>query len=194
MYFNIVLFFDDFFECLCFSLASKWSSSAQYYYYYDVWFHIANYIFSISLDLLIFAPFYASLIIKNPANLKCLYNICLFVSEHSNNQLLDGMVRRSGILRSNPSLLSGRIRLHKADGQAAQTQFHPRLPSGWVSGILFLFGVVDKNFVVFFVQNSEKAGIAPLLDVEDMVVMRKPDWKCVFTYVQSIHRRFRNVE
>lgn len=37
---------------------------------------------------------------------------------------------------------------------------------------------------------SEKAGIAPLLDVEDMVVMRRPDWKCVFTYVQSIYRRF----
>jgi hypothetical protein len=39
---------------------------------------------------------------------------------------------------------------------------------------------------------SEKAGIAPLLDVEDMVVMRKPDWKCVFTYVQSVYRRFKD--
>jgi len=29
-----------------------------------------------------------------------------------------------------------------------------------------------------------------LLDVEDMVRMKNPDWKCVFTYVQSFYRRF----
>ena len=34
--------------------------------------------------------------------------------------------------------------------------------------------------------------ICPLLDVDDMVKMKKPDWKCVFTYVQSFYRRFRN--
>ncbi|XP_058443381.1 calponin homology domain-containing protein DDB_G0272472-like isoform X1 [Malaya genurostris] len=48
------------------------------------------------------------------------------------------------------------------------------------------------NFTLAFRVADEKAGIAPLLDVEDMVVMRKPDWKCVFTYVQSIYRRFKN--
>lgn len=42
--------------------------------------------------------------------------------------------------------------------------------------------------------DSEKAGIAPLLDVEDMVEMSRPDWKCVFVYVQSIYRRFRNCQ
>ncbi|KAJ8881136.1 hypothetical protein PR048_017609, partial [Dryococelus australis] len=42
-----------------------------------------------------------------------------------------------------------------------------------------------KNFELAFRVADEKAGIAPLLDVEDMVMMRKPDWKCVFTYVQS---------
>ena len=36
------------------------------------------------------------------------------------------------------------------------------------------------------------ADICPLLDVEDMVMFEKPDWKCVFTYVQSFFRRFRN--
>lgn len=36
----------------------------------------------------------------------------------------------------------------------------------------------------------EEAGIVPLLDVEDMVIMKRPDWKCVFTYVQSIYQRF----
>ena len=39
---------------------------------------------------------------------------------------------------------------------------------------------------------SRKYGdVCPLLDVEDMVRMKKPDWKCVFTYVQSFYRRFR---
>ncbi|KAJ9592301.1 hypothetical protein L9F63_001197, partial [Diploptera punctata] len=49
-----------------------------------------------------------------------------------------------------------------------------------------------KNFELAFRVADEKAGIAPLLDVEDMVIMRKPDWKCVFTYVQSIYRRFKD--
>ncbi|EAA12124.6 AGAP000906-PA [Anopheles gambiae str. PEST] len=48
------------------------------------------------------------------------------------------------------------------------------------------------NFTLAFRVADEKAGIAPLLDVDDMVAMRKPDWKCVFTYVQSIYRRFKN--
>jgi len=34
------------------------------------------------------------------------------------------------------------------------------------------------------------ANISPLLDVEDMVRMKSPDWKCVFTYVQMFYRRF----
>ncbi|XP_057320869.1 smoothelin [Microplitis mediator] len=49
-----------------------------------------------------------------------------------------------------------------------------------------------KNFTLAFEKAEEIAGIVPLLDVEDMVVMRKPDWKCVFTYVQSIYRRFKD--
>ena len=38
--------------------------------------------------------------------------------------------------------------------------------------------------------NRKLAGISPLLDVEDMVRMKSPDWKCVFTYVQMFYRRF----
>ncbi|XP_012262039.2 smoothelin-like protein 1 isoform X2 [Athalia rosae] len=49
-----------------------------------------------------------------------------------------------------------------------------------------------KNFELAFTKADEVAGIAPLLDVEDMVIMQKPDWKCVFTYVQSIYRRFKD--
>ncbi|XP_018406019.1 PREDICTED: smoothelin-like protein 1 isoform X1 [Cyphomyrmex costatus] len=49
-----------------------------------------------------------------------------------------------------------------------------------------------KNFELAFTKADEVAGIAPLLDVEDMVMMQRPDWKCVFTYVQSIYRRFKD--
>lgn len=50
------------------------------------------------------------------------------------------------------------------------------------------------NFELAFRVAEEKADIAPLLDVEDMVMMAKPDWKCVFTYVQSIYRRLYNAD
>lgn len=56
-----------------------------------------------------------------------------------------------------------------------------------VSSTLLALLMTDCDFCY-----SEKAGIYPLLDVDDMVAMRKPDWKCVFTYVQSIHRRFKD--
>ncbi|KAG7208714.1 hypothetical protein KM043_014915 [Ampulex compressa] len=49
-----------------------------------------------------------------------------------------------------------------------------------------------KNFELAFTKADELADIAPLLDVEDMVMMKRPDWKCVFTYVQSIYRRFKD--
>ena len=46
----------------------------------------------------------------------------------------------------------------------------------------------------FFIKilSRELAGIYPLLEVDDMVKFKKPDWKCVFTYVQSFYRRFRD--
>ena len=40
----------------------------------------------------------------------------------------------------------------------------------------------------------ELAGIHPLLEVEDMLHYHKPDWKCVFTYVQSFYRRWVHTE
>ena len=43
-----------------------------------------------------------------------------------------------------------------------------------------------------YIPDRELAGIYPLLEVDDMVRFQKPDWKCVFTYVQSFYRRFRD--
>jgi len=48
------------------------------------------------------------------------------------------------------------------------------------------------NFTLGFEKAESLAGIYPLLEVEDMVRFKKPDWKCVFTYVQSFYRRFRD--
>ncbi|XP_060584855.1 muscle M-line assembly protein unc-89-like isoform X3 [Ruditapes philippinarum] len=51
-----------------------------------------------------------------------------------------------------------------------------------------------KNFELAFDTAEKLADIAPLLDVEDMVRMQKPDWKCVFTYVQSFYRKLNSHE
>eukprot|EP00095_Tigriopus_kingsejongensis_P006184 maker-scaffold191_size271209-snap-gene-1.34 protein:Tk06184 transcript:maker-scaffold191_size271209-snap-gene-1.34-mRNA-1 annotation:"PREDICTED: smoothelin" len=48
------------------------------------------------------------------------------------------------------------------------------------------------NFTLAFKVSEDYGDVCPLLDVDDMVKMKKPDWKCVFTYVQSFYRRFRN--
>ncbi|KAK2171840.1 hypothetical protein NP493_1020g01003 [Ridgeia piscesae] len=50
------------------------------------------------------------------------------------------------------------------------------------------------NFTLGFEVAEKFAGIAPLLDVEDMVRMKNPDWKCVFTTVQSYYRWYRTQE
>jgi len=45
------------------------------------------------------------------------------------------------------------------------------------------------NFDLAFRTADEKAGVMALLDVDDMVAMKKPDWKCVFTYVQALYKK-----
>ncbi|XP_070206034.1 titin homolog isoform X4 [Littorina saxatilis] len=50
------------------------------------------------------------------------------------------------------------------------------------------------NFDLAFDTAEKLADIAPLLDTDDMVKMKNPDWKCVFTYVQSIYRHLRDHE
>merc|ERR1719430_2607804 len=47
------------------------------------------------------------------------------------------------------------------------------------------------NFTLAFEKAEELADISPLLEVEDMVRFQSPDWMCVFTYVQSFYRMFR---
>jgi len=48
-----------------------------------------------------------------------------------------------------------------------------------------------ENFTLAFKAAEDLANIDQLLEVEDMMLFEKPDWKCVFTYVQSFYRRFK---
>ncbi|XP_067862058.1 smoothelin isoform X2 [Heptranchias perlo] len=44
------------------------------------------------------------------------------------------------------------------------------------------------NFEVAFTMAEKLADCPQLLDVEDMVRMKEPDWKCVYTYIQEYYR------
>jgi hypothetical protein len=61
----------------------------------------------------------------------------------------------------------------------------------YLTYIIKIRNEILKTFFYFF---RKLADIAPLLDVEDMVRMQKPDWKCVFTYVQSFYRKLNSHE
>ncbi|XP_029474882.1 smoothelin isoform X2 [Rhinatrema bivittatum] len=45
-----------------------------------------------------------------------------------------------------------------------------------------------KNFDLAFSSAEKHADCPQLLDVDDMVRMREPDWKCVYTYIQEFYR------
>ena len=48
-----------------------------------------------------------------------------------------------------------------------------------------------KKQSIFRSSLSRDNGSSPLLDVNDMILMGdKPDWKCVFTYIQSLYKHF----
>jgi len=52
-----------------------------------------------------------------------------------------------------------------------------------------------ENFELAFRVADERLGAMALLDVDDMIAMgNRPDWKCVFTYVQSLYRHGREFE
>uniref|UniRef100_A0A8R1EKS6 Calponin-homology (CH) domain-containing protein n=2 Tax=Caenorhabditis japonica TaxID=281687 RepID=A0A8R1EKS6_CAEJA len=78
-----------------------------------------------------------------------------------------------------------------ADGMAFCALIHRFAPHS------FDFSKLDPknrrgNFELAF-KVSEDNGIFPLLEVDDMIMMGdRPDWKCVFTYVQSFYKQFRD--
>ncbi|NXT95845.1 SMTL1 protein, partial [Anhinga rufa] len=44
------------------------------------------------------------------------------------------------------------------------------------------------NLALAFATAEERAGCAPLLEVDDMVRLPVPDAKCVYTYLQELYR------
>uniref|UniRef100_A0A8C5C7G7 Smoothelin a n=1 Tax=Gadus morhua TaxID=8049 RepID=A0A8C5C7G7_GADMO len=44
------------------------------------------------------------------------------------------------------------------------------------------------NFELAFTTAEKLANCPPLLDVEDLLRMAEPDWKCVYTYIQEFYR------
>lgn len=44
------------------------------------------------------------------------------------------------------------------------------------------------NFELAFTTAERCANCPPLLDVEDLLRMAEPDWKCVYTYIQEFYR------
>lgn len=76
-----------------------------------------------------------------------------------------------------------------ADGMAFCALIHHYLPNAFDYSSL---NPKDRrrNFEIAF-KAAEDNGCAPLLDVNDMILMGdKPDWKCVFTYIQSLYKHF----
>uniref|UniRef100_A0A915KK08 Calponin-homology (CH) domain-containing protein n=1 Tax=Romanomermis culicivorax TaxID=13658 RepID=A0A915KK08_ROMCU len=54
---------------------------------------------------------------------------------------------------------------------------------------------VAENCTLAFKIAEERANISPLLDVEDMVKMwPKPDYKCIFTYVQCMYDKLKEFD
>ncbi|XP_071321334.1 smoothelin [Trachinotus anak] len=45
-----------------------------------------------------------------------------------------------------------------------------------------------ENFQLAFSTAEKLAGCPPLLDADDLVRMKEPDWKCVYTYIQEFYR------
>ncbi|MFH4974438.1 hypothetical protein AB6A40_001147 [Gnathostoma spinigerum] len=78
-----------------------------------------------------------------------------------------------------------------ADGMAFCALIHRFVPDA------FDFDKLNRdnrkeNFELAF-RVAEANGICPLLEVDDMLMMGdRPDWKCVFTYVQAFYKEFKD--
>nr|XP_061800580.1 smoothelin-like [Nerophis lumbriciformis] len=73
------------------------------------------------------------------------------------------------------------------DGIAFCALVHRFFPDAFEYSILNPHKPRD-NFQLAFSTAEKLAGCPPLLDPEDLVRMKEPDWKCVYTYIQEFYR------
>ncbi|XP_051972349.1 smoothelin-like protein 1 [Xyrauchen texanus] len=74
-----------------------------------------------------------------------------------------------------------------ANGLAFCALVHRFFPEG------FEYSTLDPNnrranFEKAFKAAERLADCPPLLDIDDLMRMREPDWKCVYTYIQEFYR------
>lgn len=118
-----------------------------------------------------------------------------------------GGMRQTGVTRNPSAIKQMLLDWCKAQCQGYENVNITNFSGSWSDGMAFC-ALIHKfypdsfdfsklnpknrrgNFKLAFDLAEKLADIAPLLDVEDMVRMKNPDWKCVFTYVQSFYRRF----
>nr|XP_046172656.1 smoothelin-like [Oncorhynchus gorbuscha]XP_046172657.1 smoothelin-like [Oncorhynchus gorbuscha] len=74
-----------------------------------------------------------------------------------------------------------------SDGIAFCALVHRFFPDAFEYSILNPNARKD-NFELAFSTAERLADCPPLLDVEDLLRMREPDWKCVYTYIQEFYR------
>ncbi|KAI7688347.1 Smoothelin [Sarcoptes scabiei] len=47
-----------------------------------------------------------------------------------------------------------------------------------------------ENLTIAFNTIQDKIDVPPMIEVNDMLAMKdKPDWKCIFTYLQAVYRK-----
>ncbi|XP_054612728.1 smoothelin isoform X2 [Dunckerocampus dactyliophorus] len=73
------------------------------------------------------------------------------------------------------------------DGIAFCALVHRFFPDAFEYSVLNPYKPRD-NFQLAFSTAERLAGCPPLLDPEDLVGMKEPDWKCVYTYIQEFYR------
>ncbi|XP_073770535.1 smoothelin-like protein 1 isoform X5 [Danio rerio] len=74
-----------------------------------------------------------------------------------------------------------------ADGLAFCALVHRFFPEGFEYCTLNPYDR-KSNFEKAFKTAERLADCPPLLDVDDLMRMREPDWKCVYTYIQEFYR------
>jgi len=109
----------------------------------------------------------------------------------SPSSIKDALLRWCQLKTKDYPIQIGNFSSSWADGMAFCALLHRFCPDA------FDFSRLDprnrKHNLELAFRVGEEYGVAALLEVDDMLMMGdKPDWKCVFTYVQTIYKQFRD--